>query len=182
MIATLDQETTAAVPAQIDGSLTLGPSHRPYLGAIEHLQLKDVDAAELRNHGIPDGYLNSVWLSINFQGEDFTAVVVPKHRDGPYLLVSTPNQDAAAALSTVCGALGRLFNGAPEGPVVKRFEDICEIVKLNSAPTQRSIAETLDGIVEVMGKVTVPFVNYSNVPFAVYRDAGLPLAGMRREA
>ncbi|GEM_PF-3229251 len=72
------------------------------------------------------------------------------------------------------GFIARAADGVPEGNILVRNEDICDVIKLKRQPTQAWVADLVEKYSTHFSNVRIDKVYLKNVPKKDYRNAGIP--------
>lgn len=158
-----------------------------------NLEARDLTADELRGSRLQDETLQAVWAQlVSDDGKHYMAIHVPRHPNGPYILLSSRGRDRDDFVR-VRQEISELVKGKPEGRgacqrvggvmiaallgiempdlrsegIWERTDDICGVIRLGERRrklTQSEIADAVEKLEQSYQGVTIAVAHWGNVP------------------
>lgn len=164
---------------------------------IERLEARDLSIEMLKNSGLPDQCLFSLWLDFKSEkGNAYRAVVVRDHPNGAHILLSSESKDEDE-FKKVANEICRLAGTKREAHISDRETDICEVLKFDrshrkqilnalrigdqlkilgedSLPTQRGIALLGEKLSERFNSLSISRVFFKDLTVKAMEECTLP--------
>ena len=114
---------------------------------------------------IPDEYVTAIWVSFRSEGGNtYAAVHVFKDAGECYILLSSKDKDSPD-FRKVCTLIAAHMHGQAEGKIYDRRSDICIVIGLKGALTQRVVANMVEKLyARKFKEAMISAVYYHNVP------------------
>ncbi len=125
---------------------------------------RNLTPEDLRVSNIPNESVQAIWVEFDSKtGGHYTAVHVPKHPKGTYILLAGSDKDRTD-FKGVRGAIADEAQGKPERNITYRRDDICEVISLRERLTQKRVAGLVERYQRHFNNVVVPIAYYHNIP------------------
>lgn len=136
----------------------------------------DLTTEELKFSKFPDEAVVSVWAKFISKIErNYTAVHVPFHVDGPYILLCGEDKDEHD-FTNLEEIFKKITKGKSGEEITHRFNDICKVIRVSQDLTQSKIADFVEKYKSFFGDVSIPAAYFRNLENVGEVEAlGLPL-------
>ena len=127
----------------------------------EHPSFKDVSPEWLAASNRPDESVNAIWVRFTSKsGKSYKAIHVFNHPSGPYILLTSTDKERED-FARVQAALAEAYQGAPDGSISDRGDDICHTINVPGGFTQKGVAEMVNTFFRnTFDKVGIEAVHY----------------------